>query len=521
MVETFKQQYFVTAGSVTNTFAISSNDNDAYVTGFVGSNVIDYEGKTKTLVGPTNIFVAGINDGKQRFYKTAGNLTSSTFGFDVSASTHGVYATGIMRDPDFEDFSGVKRLGDSNPWVAKLDKNGNQAFFVNPNIRMIGPSKITHNRQRIIMGTFFSGSGTDLLSNPVNPNGSPSVALLGLDCLGNQKFFKYASASNMEDLVSSNAHCCWGCCGNPRGSRSNPKGKFQEGRAFVTGVLVIRESDNPFDFEGNPIIGLVPLKEYAYVGSVDNNGKQKYFKVAGENVIGKGITNQGNIAFPVGDLQLNANKSFSGLPILSDPARTGVYVSRLGPSGKECFFKVAQGTLLAIRATSNSHGVYLLAIVEPSVITDFNGDVVVPPASLGPWTLVAGLTHTGQQKFFVMCSGRPGAIDATEEAIFLTGTLTDAGSRDFNGDLIENTSGVEDIYVAALNLNGKQQFFTVAGGTSNDNGIDISAYKNRAFITGSINPPAIDFNGETVDPKGGGLNNFVSSLKLKNQKCFG
>lgn len=533
MAQVVKQKYFVTAGSDSNTFALSSHKKNAYVTGFVSQNVIDYENNVNALPGPVNIFVAGFKgDGTQRFYKTAGSSSMDTVGFDVSADVDddGVYATGVMAEPDFKDFKGIPRFGTANPWVAKLDKNGDQEFFVNPNIMMEGLSKVTHNAERIIMGTFFTGSGTDLESNPVNPSGKPAIALLGLNSNGNQKYFKYASASNLLNIVSSSFPKCPPKCSCSKSCKcsckcfskckcSKPEDYGRENRVFAIGTLVIPEGDTAYDFDGEPIVGLVPLKPYAYLASLNNHGVQRYYKLAGENVIGNAITNQGNIIFAAGDLQTNANRTFSGLPIIADPNRTGVFVSRLEASGNEFFFKVAQGDLSAVSITSNKKGVFLVARVGPTntPITDFNGAVVIPaiPASMSPWTLVAGLSHTGQQQFFVLCSGNPTSIDCSEEAIFLTGGVSSTvGARDFNNDLILNLQGSEDIYVAALNFEGQQQFFVTAGGSSDEIGNAISAYKKRAFVTGSIKPVAVDFEGNVINPKGVDPNNFVSSLKL-------
>jgi len=192
---------------------------------------------------------------------------------------------------------------------------------------------------------------------------------------------------------------------------------------------------------------------------------------------------------------------------------------------KQQFFKTAGGVAgdIGLSLSVNCKRVFATGYVSGSMTYDFDGKPH-PLKGLSD-IFVAGLDHSGKQKFFKTAGGIGGdagqSITSNCDAVFLTGYIQGPAASDFNGKVIDVT-GAYDIFVAGLDNCGKQKFFVTAGGNGDDdNSVQIVNDDKYVYIIGYTQGTiAYDFN-KIAHPLQGDYDIVVAGLDhCGNQKFF-
>jgi len=325
-----------------------------------------------------------------------------------------------------------------------------------------------------------------------------------------QQFFKTAGGSSFDSGNSLSVNCQ---------------------RVFVTGQI---SGNTAADFCG--ITKTLYGTKDAFVAGLDHNGNQKFFKHAGRpwsDSSGISIISNCDETFITGSIAGPTAINFDGIETTvnttTDGDRRGVFVSGLDNCGKQKFFKTA-GNIDVLstepQIAQNDGRIFISSQLFGSSIIDFCG--IEHSFNLTNKILVAGLDHSGRQKFFSIAGGgnitdnSVNDLTSNCKGVYVTGRIG-TGSVDFNNTPIQTRSN-GDIFVAGLNNCGKQIFFKNTGtlGNSASRGITITESCSKIYVTGIIQSGnASDFNNKPVSTYGG-RDIFVAGLDdtTGNQSFF-
>lgn len=257
-----KQKFFKIAGGNNSDVgnSISKNKQRVFVTGTILSNTVtDFKGNNNGNTG--SAYVVGLTScGKQLFFKRAGKNNFSFGGNKIITDKHGCYVTGGVGDNGY-DFNGTKYIEPGGAFVARLDNNGKQKFFVKTmNFNQGVGNDIIKYKNYIYVTGFFGGFGintnTDFNGNPVTYYGTNDIFFAKLDLNGNQIFFKTAGGIN-----------------DDRGIRIG----VNECGIYISGIINI---GNPVDFNGNPVT--LKSSRDGFIAKFNHDGTQQFFNTFGD-----------------------------------------------------------------------------------------------------------------------------------------------------------------------------------------------------------------------------------------------
>jgi len=373
-------------------------------------------------------------------------------------------------------------------------------------------TSLSVNCQRVfVTGQISGNTAADFCGITKTLHGNQDAFVAGLDHNGNQKFFKHAGRpgtfNNNGTQIISNCD-----------------------EAFVTGAIV---GPTAINFEGVEIDVNTSGSQFGvFVSGLDNCGKQKFFKTAGNiTSLTPKIAQNDHRIFVSSRLVGSTAIDFCGIEHSLNGTADKILVAGLDHSGCQKFFSIADGSNIIIDPTfsslvANCKGVYVTGQIGAGSI-DFNNTPVQTKSIID--LFVAGLDNCGKQIFFkhtgtpsFVFPNRGNAITESCGKIYVTGLIGSGTATDFNNKPVP-TYGEEDIFVAGLDdTTGNQTFFVTAGGMKADQGLSIAANEHGVFIIGDIQgPTATDFCGKPVPNLRGGEDIFVAGLtKCGKQKFF-
>jgi len=364
------------------------------------------------------------------------------------------------------------------------------------------------NCQRVfVTGQIQGNTATDFNGIEHQLYGTRDAFVAGLDHSGKQKFFTHA--------------------GRPGSNAGGTSIISNCEETFLTGFIVGQTAINFAGVETN-VNTTTSGNCGIFVAGLDNCGKQKFFKTAGDT------TNNFNIKIAQNDKRLFVASSLNGSTAIDfcsvEHTLSGggddILVAGLDHSGNQKFFATAGGSDNdSISIIANCKGVYVTGFISASNSTDFKGTPIVTKSEFD--IFVAGLDNCGKQRFFKH-TGTPfdsfnAGVSITESCgkIYVTGFIVSGTATDFDNQPVP-TYGLTDIFVAGLDdCTGKQQFFVTAGGQFEDEGVSVTSNKHGIFVTGFIKgSKATNFAGKPVHLSGND-DIFVAGLnKCGTQKFF-
>jgi hypothetical protein len=525
-----EQKFFDIAGldvgmNVTNSI---SYDNGVYAVGTVfiavNGSYNDFTNISKTsphLNNGTFNFIAKLTkSGKQIYFKITGGVSIQPIEINyigagvLKSSDSAVYVAGIVETDAtglYYDFA-MKPRRSSNvnsfmTFVAGLNDYGEQIFYsvVGPFTPLIIVTPVSLYTSRTKYDNYIYVTGCiDINSNGnyvdfngkqhtnINLSNSTSIFVARFTQFGKQLFFKIAGAS---------------------GTQSFPiEIKSYNDDVYVTGTLTVSSTNNYIDFEKNEQYSPASSSTI-FVAKLTSNGKQKFIKLAGCNVINQ-ISNIGVSLSPswdgvyiTGEIVTNANQTyydFSGylqtLSILPSASIIVPFVAKIYCDGHQAFFNIAIGAVGSIASGFSiivGDGIYATGVItlnNTSSYYDFEQQLT--STLFNPGVSVAYLakfSFNGHQEFMTLSSGNTLSLSLITEnlnyggglaiakktynipifpvidycGVYVVGTITtamDGSYYDFNMNLrTSNIFGRSALFVAKISPNGKQLAYEVAG----------------------------------------------------------
>jgi hypothetical protein len=365
------QKFFVTTSSTLNTaFSqfVVNNEKRVFVTGIIdGTGGTKFNGEPITLVGPRNIFLAGLDHcGDEKFYKTLStsnspNIITGVPGVQVglNLSCNRIFTSGNFIG-GLTDFNGTPLNLSTliNSYVAGFDHCGNQKFFKTSgsNLVYLATSQTIFDECVYITGVAAGTTGTDFANNIITYSGlNLDIFVAGLDQCGKQKFYVTTNGSTATESslnISANSS-----------------------RVFVTGS--INGNANSRDFKGELV------KTYGsndiFVAGLNHKGIQKFYKTAGgvSSDIGLFVVSNEDAVYVAGTFSSTATGAdFRGCIIDLDPLKQTTFVAKLDNCGNQKFFLTAsnlQPTSLFIK----DEKVFLTGFIFSGTGTDFKGNEII------------------------------------------------------------------------------------------------------------------------------------------------
>jgi hypothetical protein len=378
------QKFFVTTSSngddpmVEQTVAgqlIVNNEKRVFVIGRVdGTEGTKFNGEPITLVGPKNIFLAGLDHcGKQKFYKTlTANIPNLEFpnilpGLNLSCDR--IFTSGTFNDTSLIDFNNttLNLTTTRNIYVAGLDHCGNQKFFktAGTNGSYFSSSQEIFDECVYLTGFLQGSTATNFANDIITLSGPDNrdIFVAGLDKCGNQKFYVTTNGSTATETsfnISANSS-----------------------RVFVTGL--IDGSANPRNFKGELV------KTYGsndiFVAGLNHKGIQKFYKTAGGINFDTGllVVSNEDAVYVAGVFSSTATgpvtgADFRGCLIDLDPSNATTFVAKLDNCGNQDFFLTATN-LLPKNLFIKDEKVFLTGQLISGTGTDFKGNEIISKGS--------------------------------------------------------------------------------------------------------------------------------------------
>lgn len=352
-----------------------------------------------------------------------------------------------------------------------------------------------------ITGIVQGNNITDFNNEPISldaPIGN--VVIASLNTCGKQRYYKTAQGARFSvgnDVINCNS-------------------------SYVTGAL---SGPTAIDFNGNVINDL--NFDNVLFAKLDKCGEQKFIKTAGSQTQVFSFAQQLSISkkrvFLTGTINIPVANDFNNNP----NGQTGsVLIVGFNKCGKQIFFKRAGSTNLigfGLSTIADSSNVYVTGNIIGTNNYDFNGNLIENNKGI----FVAKLNNCGEQKFFVTAGGsnlfgNSGFnIIIYNKHLYVTGKTVGNNVTDFNGNIVD-VNGGDKVFVAKLDLCGKQKFFKITGGDIDISAVGgkLTANKCGVYVTGTIsNDNALDFNGNPVVVNGI-INVFVAGLKHNGKQIF-
>ena len=496
-----KQQFFKTAGGINfdQGLSLSANCQRVFVTGYTnGATACDFNGIETPLKSTEDLFVAGLDhNGNQKFFKTAGSININNENkISITSNCDRAFIAGQVSGNTATDFNG-KIINNNTLFVAGLDNCGNQKFFstAGGNINENQITQSVHDDMCIYITGLFGGTDFYDFNKTLIPTGS-NIFVAGLNNCGHQKFFTPAGGPGDN---------------YPLNLTVNDKA------VFVTGYI----SSGAKDFNGTPITNYGQYD--AFIAGLNKCGTQKFFKQAG-------VSGTGGVAFGLGvasdchDVFVTGLIGQSGINFAGEPLNNtepdNIFVAGLDSCGNQKFFLTAgsdsaSGVDRGYSIVTNDCGVFVTGRIQGPNAFDFENKPL--PLSGNNDIFVAGLTKCGKQKFFVTAGGsNPDqgiSITSNAEGVFVTGIVAGSIATDFCGKSVTTLQGLNDIFVAKLDLCGRQQFFLTAGSNKSDIGHQIIVRDNEIYVTGLMGgTTGTDFKHCQVTTLKGNGDVFVARL---------
>jgi hypothetical protein len=360
------QKFFVTSSitdvsNITRGDFIVNNQKRVFANGTItGTGGIKFNGEPITLVGPRNVFLAGLDhSGNEKFYKTASGDLIRSVGLDLSCNR--IFTSGDFFGTSFTDFNTTPFTLNTNRnvYVSGLDHCGTQKFFETSgtNGLYFTSSQTVFDECVYITGTVIGTTGTDFANNIITFSGPTNfdIFVAGLDKCGKQKFYVTTNGSTADE-----------------GSNNI---SVNSSRVFVTSF--IDGNTNPRDFKGKLV------KTYGqndiFVAGLNHKGIQKFYKTAGgiANDNGIFVVSNEDAVYVVGIFGPSATGAdFRGCIIELDPTKQTTFVAKLDNCGNQEFFLTAtnlQPTNLFIK----DEKVFLTGQLVSGTGTDFKGNEIV------------------------------------------------------------------------------------------------------------------------------------------------
>jgi hypothetical protein len=364
------QKFFVTSSGTASNNAFGSfivnNEKRVFVIGPIdGSEGTKFNGEPITLVGPQNVFLAGLNhSGNEKFYKTASGNNINTTGLDLSCNR--IFTSGIFNGTNITEFNATQLNLSTNTfnnvYVAGLDHCGDQKFFktAGTNGQYDITSQEIFDECVYVTGILQGSTATNFANDIITLSGTNNdIFVAGLDQCGNQKFYVTTTSSTATD--------------------NSFKISANSSRVFVTGL--IDGNANPRDFKGKLV------KTYGnqdiFVAGLNHKGIQKFYKTAGgiNNDNGILVVSNEDAVYVAGIFGPSATGAdFRGCIIELDPTKQSSFVAKLDNCGNQEFFLTATN-LGPISLFAKDEKVFLTGSIFSGTGTDFKGNEIISKGS--------------------------------------------------------------------------------------------------------------------------------------------
>jgi len=442
------QKFFKHAGRPGSNNAVGSkiisNCDEVFITGFIeGQTAINFEGVeidvNTTTSGELGVFVAGFdNCGKQKFFKTAGDVNDGVFQ-QIAQNDKRIFVSTILRGPTAIDFCGVEHSLNGNAekiLVAGLNHSGCQKFFAiagGGNFADSSPTSLTANCKGVYATGRIGGGTTDFNNTPVQTKGLFDIFVAGLDNCGKQIFFKNTGT------ISS-------------GSRGNAITESC-GKIYVTGFIA---SGTATDFNNKPV-STYGSQDIFVAGLDDTTGNQAFFVTAGgiNNDNGASIAANEHGVFVTGFIHGSTATDFCGKPVPNLRGIDDIFVAGLTKCGKQKFFVTAGSSVNdeGLSITVNDEGIFVTGYIAGSTATDFCGNLI-PNLKGDRDIFVAKLDFCGNQQYFLTAGSNQldqgNQIVVRDNEIYVTGQMGGTAGVNFKNCPVTTLKGGGDIFVARL-----------------------------------------------------------------------
>jgi hypothetical protein len=455
--------------------------------------------------------------------------TSTDYGFAVEKDNNGntivagSYSGTIDIDPGLANFN-VTSAGAQDIYIVKLDSTGNFLWGKSvggPNIDNISDLKIDNSNNIYLSGYFrgsadFDPSTTTFTLSTASGGSSADGFLLKLDANGNFNYAKQIGGTSAVDDhvisldldVQNNIYLTGyfnGSCDLDPGTT-----QFLVNSVGGSDIFVVKLNSSGSFIFGKTIAGTI--------GNIVSGGSKGFsIKVNSGNIIVVGEFD-GTQDFDTGSgtLNLTSNGLLDIFILKLDLSGNFVFAKSIGGTGNDI------GNSIQIDQSSN---LYISGFFNNTV--DFN-----------PSTGVNNLISNGSSDGYLLKLDNSGgylyckqiggigtdncgktSIDNNDN-IFVTGSFSN--SVDFDNStnqLLLNSNGLKDIFVAAYSSNGTIIYAQNYGSTSDDDGIRVKSSNNKVYVTGHFqNTVDFDFGTNTANLTSSGSQDAFL-LTLNNSFC--
>lgn len=451
---------------------------------------------------------------ESQWIKTLGGTGADTMRSVAVDSSGNVYVAGTYTNDgtntnlvtDFKNTS-LNGRGDINVFVAKLDKDGVQAWIktlggagadeaydvgvdASGNVYVTGIFENSSDNQNLVQdfsGTNLTGIGAAI---------SKDVFVAKLNNSGTQLWIKKLGGSALE--------------GSPSMSVDN------SGNVFVSGSYnnSSANSNAVVDFKGVTLNGrTTAASPDAFIASLDTSGVQQWIKTLGGTNTDEAnevkVDASGNI-FVAGTYTNDTTnsktvKDFAGSNLSSRTATIGTYgfLAKLNSTGVQQWIKILGGTNTErITGIADAGGGKLYVggfsqndSSDSSSAQDFSGATLLGKTTTNSWDpFVAKLDANGTQEWITSMGGTGsdglyGLVSDDNFNIYVSGIFVnnsiDANAfKDFSGTS-QLAAGNQDVFVVKLDSSGTQVWFDSMGGNDFDQCYGLTVSNGTVYLPGS------------------------------------